>query len=116
MYQAKSAGRKTRRFFDASMQLQADRRLHIHNELRSALDNGELTLHHQPQHMVAEGEIIGVEALIRWQPPVPWCRLPSSSHCRGDGSHVDIGNWVHEPVPSTSWEENGIHVPSSRST
>ena len=53
MYQAKSAGRKTRRFFDASMQLQADRRLHIHNELRSALDNGELTLHYQPQHMVA---------------------------------------------------------------
>ncbi len=55
MYQAKSAGRKTRRFFDASMQLQADRRLLIHNELRSALDQQELTLYYQPQHMVEGG-------------------------------------------------------------
>lgn len=34
------------------MQLQADRRLLIHNELRSALDQQELTLYYQPQHMV----------------------------------------------------------------
>ncbi|WP_429021526.1 putative bifunctional diguanylate cyclase/phosphodiesterase [Aeromonas allosaccharophila] len=115
MYQAKSAGRKTRRFFDASMQQQADRRLLIHNELRNALSQQELTLYYQPQHMVDGGDIIGVEALIRWQPAGRALVSPAEFIPIAEETDliVDIGNWVlHEACAQyVLWEENGIHIP-----
>lgn len=115
MYQAKSAGRKTRRFFDASMQQQADRRLLIHNELRNALNQQELLLYYQPQHMVDGGDIIGVEALIRWQPAGRALVSPAEFIPIAEETDliVDIGNWVlYEACAQyVRWEENGIRIP-----
>ena len=48
MYQAKADGRSTVRAFDAAMQRKVDKRLRIHNQLRDALRNHELSLHYQP--------------------------------------------------------------------
>lgn len=115
MYQAKSAGRKTRRFFDSSMQQQADRRLLIHNALRNALSQQELVLHYQPQHMVDSGEIIGVEALIRWQPAGRALVSPAEFIPIAEETDliVDIGNWVLREACAqyVLWEENGMLIP-----
>jgi diguanylate cyclase (GGDEF)-like protein/PAS domain S-box-containing protein len=68
MYQAKAAGRNTLRFFDPTMQAAITRRVALENELRHALQSDQITLHYQPQ-VNREGQVTGVEALVRWEHP-----------------------------------------------
>ena len=68
MYEAKAAGRGSLRFFEASMQDEAERRLALMTDLREALNAGELCLAFQPQ-FDANGRCFGAEALIRWESP-----------------------------------------------
>jgi len=67
MYQAKAAGRNTYRFFTERMNLEADQRYRIESALRVGVRDGELRLHFQPLMDVAQGDIFGVEALVRWE-------------------------------------------------
>ena len=68
MYQAKSAGRNTYRFYDRRMQLEVSARATMESNLREALRNNQFILHYQPQ--VDEfGQIVGLESLIRWSSP-----------------------------------------------
>ena len=67
MYQAKAAGRNAVRFFDPQMQTEALARVGLENDLRQCLSDGSgLLLHYQPQ-INQHGQLIGVEALVRWQ-------------------------------------------------
>ena len=72
MYHAKSAGRNNFKFYAARMNEAAGERLALENALRLAVSNitpehSEFTLHFQPQMDAASGQIIGLEALARWQ-------------------------------------------------
>jgi diguanylate cyclase (GGDEF)-like protein/PAS domain S-box-containing protein len=66
MYQSKSAGRNTVRFFDPAMQAAVQRRSELARDLRDALSHDELALYSQPVVDVS-GTVVGHEALLRWQ-------------------------------------------------
>jgi len=66
MHRVKAEGRNGFQFYAAAMTRQATDRVELENELRLALGKGELEVHYQPQVVLANGRIVGVEALMRW--------------------------------------------------
>jgi predicted signal transduction protein with EAL and GGDEF domain len=70
LYRGKKEGRDTFRFFDAAVDRPRRERNVLQHELRVGIAHEELVLHYQPQARMT-GEIIGFEALIRWQHPTP---------------------------------------------
>jgi diguanylate cyclase (GGDEF)-like protein/PAS domain S-box-containing protein len=69
LYQAKSAGAATYRFFTESMDSEVRTRVTLAGELREAIEAGQLMLLYQPEVELATGRIIGAEALVRWRHP-----------------------------------------------
>ena len=78
MYAAKSEGRGRVTVFEPSMQATAAERLSLEQDLRRAVDRGELRLFYQPLIATQSGEIVGCEALVRWQHPVRGLVPPDS--------------------------------------
>jgi len=112
MYHVKQSGRNGYRFFAADMQSHAFERMQLENELRHAIDDGQLTLHFQPQVSLVTGAITGVEALIRWAHPdrglVPPDRfVPLAEEC---GLVSRVGDWVlHTACEHLSrWRSAGL--------
>ena len=76
MYQSKSAGRNTLRFFDPDMQSAVSERARVEADLRLALQRDELLLFFQPV-VDHKGRLVGAEALLRWQHPERNLVLPA---------------------------------------
>lgn len=100
MYHAKQKGKNNFQFFSQQMQLEAERRLIIESELKKALKNNEFILVYQPQIDAQNGQIVGVEALIRWENEILGQVAPSEfiPIAEESGLVCDISRWVIETV------------------
>jgi diguanylate cyclase (GGDEF)-like protein/PAS domain S-box-containing protein len=98
MYRAKAAGKGRVSLFDLSMRERLMERIAIESDLRHALSRGEFRLRYQPMISLDEGEIIGVEALLRWQHPERGLLEPAMfmEVAESTGLIVPIGEWAIE--------------------
>lgn len=96
MYAAKRAGKARYVVFDAEMQEAFRRRLHLENDLRGAVERGELYLLYQPILSLATGEIQSVEVLARWRHPTAGEIGPAEFIPIAEESDLihDLGDWI----------------------
>jgi len=96
MYQAKEAGRNTFRIFSEDIRSSMNESLQLVSSMRQAVAQQEFVLHYQPVFDMHSGELVGAEALVRWQNPKlgmvsPGLFIPAAEK---SGLIVDIGQWV----------------------
>ncbi len=96
MYRAKELGKNTYQFYSADMSARAFERLSLETSLRHALERNEFLLYYQPQLDVDSGEIVGVEALLRWRHPDFGLVLPGEfiALLEETGLILPAGEWI----------------------
>jgi diguanylate cyclase (GGDEF)-like protein len=111
MFRAKERG-NTFRFFEGGMASAISKKLRLESDLRHALEHGEFLLHYQPQVDLATGQILGMEALLRWQHP-DFGLVPPSQFiglAEETGLIEDLGEWVllTACAQNKAWQEAGL--------
>jgi predicted signal transduction protein with EAL and GGDEF domain len=115
MYQAKESGRRTYAFYTPTVARRVDLRLRLEQRLRKAVESRDFRLNYQPLVSLADGKMVGAEALIRWRDaelgdisPAEFVPIAEES-----GLIVGLGDWViHEACRHRKeWRALGIDVP-----
>jgi len=112
MYLVKQQGKNSFRFYSPQMNVHLMERLSLESSLRRAMERGELTLDYQPKVGVRDGQVSGVEALMRWQHPTQGVISPSEfvPVAEDVGLISAIGEWaLHTACQQVrAWREQGL--------
>jgi len=114
MYQAKQAGKNRYHVFDAVQ----DRSVRGHHSqllrLQEGMSRHEFVLYYQPKVNMRSGEVIGAEALLRWQDPQRGLLLPADFLGTIEDSplSIELGEWVIDTALAqiSTWHEMGLHI------
>jgi diguanylate cyclase (GGDEF)-like protein len=110
MYAAKSAGRRTYRFFEPDMDAQVKARRKLEIDLRQGIADDELEIHYQPSVDLQNNNIVGCEALLRWRHPERGMISPAEfiPIAEETGLINRLGEWVLTTAcaEATTWPDN----------
>lgn len=111
MYRAKAVGKSTYVVYDTSMNDHAIDRLELESSLRSAIANNQLSVHYQPLIDLKTNQMLGAEALARWQHPLRGNVPPSEfiPIAEDTGLITPIGYWVLEQACKKAVEWSTQH-------
>lgn len=117
MYQAKQAGKNRYQIFDTELDHQMRGQYETLSRLTEALENNEFRLFYQPKVNLMTGDVVGVEALIRWQHPDRGL-LPPAFFLSVMDQHpleVQVSHWVIRNALKqvAEWKKADIHLPVS---
>ena len=100
MYEAKGLGKGRWRLYDPQAHLASTRRLVLESELRRAVERRQFLLHYQPVRDFRTGEIVGSEALLRWNHPKRGIVGPTEiiPTLEATGLIGEVGRWVVDEV------------------
>jgi EAL domain-containing protein (putative c-di-GMP-specific phosphodiesterase class I) len=117
MYVAKQAGKNCYHLFDSAQDDAVNIRQESLTNINTALHKAEFVLYYQPKVNMSTGELVGVEALLRWQHPVrglvpPLDFLPVTEN---HAISIDIGEWVIDTAlrQISQWQSMGLSFPIS---
>ena len=98
LYEAKAAGRNTWRFYSGEMNARIIERRRLESDLRFAIKHAELRLHFQPRYRISDGQMVGAEALVRWQHPERGLIAPDTfiPIAEESGLILSLSDWVLE--------------------
>lgn len=112
MYKAKFLGKNGYVVFTNDMYTDSSKELYLELDLRKAVEKKEFVLYYQPQVNIKTGEIIGLEALIRWKHPTVGIIHPNKfiPLAEKTGLIIPIGEWVLEEAcrQNKEWQEKGL--------
>jgi diguanylate cyclase (GGDEF)-like protein/PAS domain S-box-containing protein len=112
MYRAKELGRDSFRFYTPEMNARALEKLSMESSLRRALERQEFLLYYQPKASLTTGEVVGVEALLRWRHPELGLVSPVEfmPMLEETGLVVAAGEWVIRTACAQikAWQEAGL--------